>query len=50
MLLGIVVGEFVRNPCVACYGIVAVFADLYGYRWDLIELSAATPEHDRAAS
>lgn len=30
---------FVREPKVAPYGTVAVFEDLYGNRWDLIELS-----------
>ena len=29
--------EFVRPPQEAPYGTVAVFADLYGNRWDLIE-------------
>ena len=29
--------RFVRPPSVASYGIVAVFEDLYGNRWDLIE-------------
>src|SRR5688500_17927466 len=28
---------FVRPPSVASYGTVAVFQDLYGNRWDLIE-------------
>jgi catechol 2,3-dioxygenase-like lactoylglutathione lyase family enzyme len=28
---------FVRPPTVAPYGIVSVFEDLYGNRWDLIE-------------
>ncbi|MCW3846569.1 VOC family protein [Sphingomonas sp. LB-2] len=31
--------EFVRPPAVAPYGKVAVFLDLYGNRWDLIEFS-----------
>ncbi len=30
--------EFVREPREAPYGTVAVFADLYGNLWDLIEL------------
>lgn len=30
--------EFVREPKEAPYGTVAVFKDLYGNRWDLIEL------------
>ena len=29
--------SFVRPPSVASYGTVAVFEDLYGNRWDLIE-------------
>jgi catechol 2,3-dioxygenase-like lactoylglutathione lyase family enzyme len=29
--------RFVRPPMVASYGTVAVFEDLYGNRWDLIE-------------
>jgi catechol 2,3-dioxygenase-like lactoylglutathione lyase family enzyme len=29
--------RFVRPPAVAPYGTVAVFEDLYGNRWDLIE-------------
>ena len=32
--------RFVRPPSVASYGTVAVFEDLYGNRWDLIELGA----------
>jgi catechol 2,3-dioxygenase-like lactoylglutathione lyase family enzyme len=30
---------FVRAPKVAPYGTVAVFEDLYGNRWDLLELN-----------
>ncbi len=30
--------NFVREPIVEPYGTVAVFADLYGNTWDLIEL------------
>jgi predicted enzyme related to lactoylglutathione lyase len=29
--------EFVREPVEQPYGIVAVFIDLYGNRWDLVE-------------
>lgn len=29
--------EFVRNPTVESYGTVAVFRDLYGNLWDLVE-------------
>jgi catechol 2,3-dioxygenase-like lactoylglutathione lyase family enzyme len=32
--------HFVRPPKVAAYGTVAVFEDLYGNRWDLVELVA----------
>jgi hypothetical protein len=31
--------HFVREPKEASYGTVAVFEDLYGNLWDLIELS-----------
>ncbi len=31
--------KFIREPKVESYGIVAVFEDLYGNLWDLIELS-----------
>ena len=34
--------EFVREPKQAEYGTVAVFKDLYGNLWDLLEL---TPDH-----
>lgn len=32
--------EFTRDPLVAEYGTVAVFKDLYGTLWDLVEFSA----------
>ncbi len=32
--------EFVRAPKKAAYGMVAVFKDLYGNLWDLLELNA----------
>lgn len=32
--------QFVRPPSVASYGTVAVFVDLYGNRWDLVEYGA----------
>lgn len=38
--------EFVRPPAVYDYGKVAVFLDLYGNRWDLIEF---VPGHPNAA-
>ena len=30
---------FVREPKEMAYGIVAVFVDLYGNRWDLMQFS-----------
>jgi catechol 2,3-dioxygenase-like lactoylglutathione lyase family enzyme len=35
--------KFVREPKEAAYGMVAVFEDLYGNLWDLIELSQGGP-------
>ncbi|AHE53830.1 VOC family protein [Sphingomonas sanxanigenens] len=35
--------EFVRPPKDAGYGTVAVFLDLYGNRWDLIQFADAQP-------
>lgn len=35
--------EFVRDPKEAPYGIVAVFKDLYGNLWDLLELNEDHP-------
>lgn len=35
--------RFVREPKQAEYGIVAVFEDLYGNRWDLVELVPGHP-------
>ena len=32
--------DFTRDPLVADYGTVAVFKDLYGTLWDLVEFSA----------
>lgn len=37
--------EFIREPKQADYGMVAVFKDLYGNLWDLLELN---PEHPLA--
>ena len=34
--------KFVRQPRVESYGTVAVFEDLYGNLWDLIQLGAGT--------
>ena len=39
--------EFVRDPKEQPYGIVAVFEDLYGNRWDLLQLSCEHGLHDR---
>jgi catechol 2,3-dioxygenase-like lactoylglutathione lyase family enzyme len=35
--------EFVREPKRADYGLVAVFKDLYGNLWDLLELNSEHP-------
>ena len=35
--------EFVREPKKADYGTVAVFKDLYGNLWDLLELNPDNP-------
>jgi catechol 2,3-dioxygenase-like lactoylglutathione lyase family enzyme len=34
---------FIREPKQASYGIVAVFEDLYGNRWDLIQFTDGRP-------
>lgn len=34
---------FVRPPSEAPYGTVAVFEDLYGNRWDLLQYNGSTP-------
>ncbi len=39
--------EFVREPKEQSYGIVAVFKDLYGNLWDLLELNEDHPIHKR---
>ena len=38
--------QFVREPVEQEYGTVAVFEDLYGNRWDLIEYNAPELEKD----
>ena len=38
---------FVREPKKEDYGTVAVFADLYGNLWDLLQLSPAHPMYGR---
>jgi len=35
--------KFVRPPKTEAYGLVAVFEDLYGNLWDLLQLNAAHP-------
>lgn len=40
--------KFVREPKNAQYGIVAVFEDLYGNRWDLLQLNNDHPISKRA--
>lgn len=35
--------KFVREPKTEVYGIVAVFEDLYGNLWDLLQLNKASP-------
>lgn len=40
--------RFVREPATHDYGTVAVFADLYGNLWDLIEYAPEHPMHARA--
>jgi len=40
---------FIRAPKQAPYGMVAVFEDLYGNRWDLLELHADHPIAQRVA-
>jgi len=39
--------RFVREPVQADYGMVAVFLDLYGNRWDLLQLNAEHPIYQR---
>lgn len=41
--------KFVRAPKQESYGMVAVFADLYGNLWDLLELNADHPLSKRAS-
>jgi uncharacterized glyoxalase superfamily protein PhnB len=36
--------EFVREPSIETYGTVAVFKDLYGNLWDLLELNKTSVE------
>lgn len=39
--------RFIREPKKADYGIVAVFEDLYGNLWDLLQLNADHPMNSR---
>lgn len=39
--------EFVREPKEADYGTVAVFKDLYGNQWDLLQFNEAHPMSSR---
>lgn len=39
--------EFVRPPKEQDYGTVAVFKDLYGNLWDLVQFKAGHPMYDR---
>lgn len=39
--------EFVREPKVQDYGKVAVFQDLYGNLWDLVEFQEGHPMYER---
>lgn len=39
--------QFVRAPKEESYGLVAVFKDLYGNLWDLLQLNANHPLFDR---
>ena len=40
--------KFIREPKKQEYGMVAVFEDLYGNLWDLIELKSAGPDIESA--
>lgn len=42
--------KFVREPQEAQYGIVAVFEDLYGNRWDLLQLNNHHPVSSKTES
>jgi catechol 2,3-dioxygenase-like lactoylglutathione lyase family enzyme len=42
--------KFVREPQQATYGMVAVFEDLYGNRWDLMERNESASSHSHRAS
>ncbi len=42
--------EFLEAPRAESYGTVAVFRDLYGNKWDLLQLHTATAHHPPAKS
>ena len=42
--------KFIREPKEEMYGTVAVFEDLYGNLWDLVELNVNHPTSERAGS
>lgn len=42
--------HFAREPKVQDYGIVAVFEDLYGNKWDLLQLNEGHRIFERIAS
>ncbi len=39
--------EFVREPKAQSYGTVAVFKDLYGNLWDLVQFAEGHPMYPR---
>ena len=39
--------RFIRDPKEESYGLVAVFEDLYGNLWDLLQLNANHPLAER---
>ena len=42
--------NFIREPKEQEYGVVAVFEDLYGNRWDLLQLNPSHPMVQRTSS
>ena len=40
--------QFVRPPSEQPYGTVAVFLDLYGTKWDLVQFAAPQPDEPKA--
>jgi len=40
--------KFIRPPKEESYGLVAVFEDLYGNLWDLLQLNASHPLYERS--